>query len=95
MMLLRIVKIGLLSPFALALLIGCATGEVRRVDVVEIPRPVLQRVPAERVEEIEVPPFEGEINGDLLLHISELEERLRICNIDRAWIRNRQRPPEE
>lgn len=55
--------------------------------------PVLIRIPAERVSPIAVPELpQGPIsNGDLEKYADELEDGVAECNIDRQWIRDRQK----
>lgn len=60
---------------------------------IEVPVPVLQRVPENRTAPIRVPEYpEGVItNGDLERRILDLEALIERCNADRQWIRNRER----
>lgn len=71
------------------LLTGC--GTVTEVQLVEVPVPVIQRVPEARTTPIRVPKYpEVVTNGDLERRILVLEELIQRCNADRSWIRGRE-----
>lgn len=87
------VKNGVLAGCAILLLIGCATQPPPRAILIDVPLPVLQRIPEERLRPLEIDHEypDGYIFGP------DVERRLLVCeatvaraNIDRAWIRERQ-----
>lgn len=84
---------GALAVCVTLLLSACASPPPPRVIPIDVPMPVLQRVPNDKIDPLVI---EHELpDGDL--HGRDVEARLLACeaavtqaNADRAWIRERQ-----
>lgn len=89
---LRIVLIGLASLCALILLTACAAPRVvPEIRIVEIPRPVIQPIPEQRIEPLMLPMLHDRAtNADLAETLGQCTDTLHRANLDRAWLSARQ-----
>lgn len=85
--------IGLASLYALLSLTACAAPRVvTEVQVVEIPRPVIQPIPDQRISILQAPVLNvPATNADLAETLGQCIDTLHRANLDRAWLRDRQR----
>jgi len=74
------------------LLTACAAQPVPELRVIEIPRPIIQRIPDQRIEPLSVPvlPFGPVSNQQLAESLGACLDTLHESNLDRAWLRARQ-----
>jgi hypothetical protein len=89
----KIALVGALAAFAILSLSACATPQAPRTRLIEVPTPVLQRVPDERTAPLRIPhEYPDQIlGGDVEARLLQCEQIVDLANADREWIRNRQR----
>lgn len=85
---------GALAVFAILSLSACANHPTApRVTLIDVPAPVLQRVPADKIEPLVIPheyPAGDLFGPDVENRLLACEALIKQANIDRAWIRERQ-----
>lgn len=89
----EIAKHGALLACVALSLTGCALGrEPSTPTLIEVPFPVVQRIPEQRIEPLILPNrLPGQMtNGDVEARLLDAEEVIQRANADRCWIRCRQ-----